>query len=152
MLQICRGGSDEEDLGSFIPGALKSARFPTKTQRCSDVHAHVRAGFDPGMNGAIARGSDNFQQSWPPFPQLRRTHGAGEGGVCHVSSGRVRGELGEPPLQVGKTRTGSSRQKPSEGRILRRATSKEKIQRLLSSSPLSFFALFLLLFLFLFPV
>lgn len=32
-------GSDEEDLSSFIPGALESARFPTKTQRCSDARA-----------------------------------------------------------------------------------------------------------------
>lgn len=65
---------NRERWGRSLPlypkGSEISPGFPTKTQRYSDTFTRTcthTPRFDPRMNGTNAQGSDNFQQSWPPF-------------------------------------------------------------------------------------
>lgn len=95
-------------------------------------------------------GSDNFQQSWPPFFSTAETQTEPKSeGVCHVGSRWVRGELAEPLC----SRLGEDEDRKSKADATREEDfetsdkSKEKIQRLPLFFHPPFFALFLLFFL-----
>lgn len=78
-------------------------------------------------------GSDNFQQSWPPFFSTAETQTEPKSeGVCHVGSRWVRGELAEPLC----SRLGEDEDRKLKADATREEDfetidkSKEKIQRL----------------------